>query len=47
MHVRLAHLLGYRYPDLAWLKMRDLELVLPDDGDEDGAVGDSDAAFNL
>ncbi|MBN1632225.1 MAG: hypothetical protein JW990_20915 [Thermoleophilia bacterium] len=47
MTVRLAHGLGYRYPDLAWLKLRDLELLLPErSADELGPV-DSDAAFTL
>jgi len=47
MTVRLAHLQGYRYPDLAWLRMRELELLLPLDDTEAAAVDDADAAFSL
>lgn len=49
MTLRLAHHFGYRIPDLAWLKLRELEYLFDDENETSsiGTVGESDAAFTL
>ena len=47
MTLRAVHRAGYRIPDLAWLRMRELEcLGLPEDREETPDVAD-ESAFTL